>query len=290
MIRYDWCDDVPTEALPELESLLREAAEEDLEGGFPVLAVQPAKKVQHLLVHLLPDERPESSVPEGGALAAYLRLSRRDDGTHAAEYVVRPRFRSRGVTTLLMERMGVDTRRATGWVDTGASSVSVWATGDHPAAQRIARRFRRTGLRATRRDWHLVAPVGGAELPSQAHPATEAERALAEAWFRDARPYDELPARARLLVTPDGAVYVDPTATAETEYGRSGQVVAVLTPPVRRTPEALTLLLQTGTAVLADAGLRVAGVTVRSDDEELVHVCRALDFSHYRTDTEYTVA
>lgn len=290
MISYDWHEELPPDDTPEVQALLAEAAEEDLEGGFPILALKGSAKAQHLLVRLLPDERADSAVPETGALAAYLRLSARDDGTHLAEYVVRPRYRSRGITTLLMERMGVDTRRPSGWVDTGASSVSVWATGDHPAAQRIARRFRRTGLRATRRDWHLVAPVRGIDLPSDARPANGEERAEAEEWFQVARPFDELPHRAQLLVSAGGAVYVDPTATAETEYGTSGQVVAVLTPPGSRTPEVLDGLLRTGLAIVGEAGLRVAGLTVRSDDDDLVHACRALDFSHYRTDTEYTVA
>lgn len=287
MITYDWVEELPSAERPEVAALLAEAAAEDLEGGFPVLSPLGADKDRHLLVKLLPDER---AGVDDEILAAYLRLTPRDDGTHAAEYVVRPRFRSRGITTLLMERMGVDTRTHRGWVNTGATSVSVWATGDHPAAQRIARRFRRTGLRATRRDWHLLAPVRDTALPADAHPASPAERAQAEEWFRGARPFDEVPTAAQLLVVAGGAVYVDPTATAETEYGTSGQVLAVLTPPDNRSQETLSILLTTGMSVLADAGLRVAGVTVWSKDEELVHVCRALDFSHYRTDTEYTVA
>jgi mycothiol synthase len=92
-------------------------------------------------------------------VAAYLRIEPDPDGGPATvRYVVRPEFRSRGISTLLVEKIGLDLE---------ASGLRVWARGDHPAAQRMARRFESAGIRTARREWQLLAPLRDAELPPE---------------------------------------------------------------------------------------------------------------------------
>jgi mycothiol synthase len=105
---------------------------------------------------------------EGGELIAYVNLVV-DDGQGAARVVVHPDFRSRGVATMLVETIGLDTD-GQGWLDSGATSVMAWAWGHHPAAQRLARRF---GLTELARTWqlqrHLTGPFA-LDLPATSLP------------------------------------------------------------------------------------------------------------------------
>jgi mycothiol synthase len=146
----------------ELREMLAEAAEADAEAGFPAVSLdQPYRDdASHLVVRLLPDDRPGHDA--SAVIAAYLRVEPDPDGGPAtARYVVRPRLRSRGISTLLLETLGLDLRAEGGWARTGVPALRVWARGDHPAAQRMARRFERFGVRPGRRQWQLLAPLRG---------------------------------------------------------------------------------------------------------------------------------
>lgn len=301
MISYAWRKIAGPEEERELREMLAEAAAEDAEAGFPAVSLdQPYRDdAAHLVVRLLPDGRPghDASAP----VAAYLRVEPDPDGgTATARYVVRPRFRSRGISTLLLETIGLDLRAEGGWAGTGVSALRIWARGDHPAAQRMARRFERFGVRPGRRQWQLLAPLRRSGWPERGWPerqgvrarppAGAAEQAVAAALWHRRAGREELPHRASVLVAgPDvtGALWYDPDADERTEYGTAGRIVAVLAEPGREEIRAdLVAAAMTG---LRDRGLRVAAVTVDADDHALTRACRLMGFRHDRTDVEYIV-
>ena len=296
MISYAWQKIAGPEEERELREMLAEAAAEDAEAGFPAVSLdQPYRDdAAHLVVRLLADGRPghDASAP----VAAYLRVEPDPDaGTATARYVVRPRFRSRGISTMLLETIGLDLRAEGGWAGTGVSALRIWARGDHPAAQRMARRFERFGVRPGRRQWQLLAPLRRSGWPERQGvrarpPAGAAEQAAAAALWHRRAGREELPHRASVLIAgPDvtGALWYDPDADEGTEYGTAGRIVAVLAEPGREEIRAdLVAAAMTG---LRDRGLRVAAVTVDADDHALTRSCRLMGFRHDRTDVEYLV-
>ena len=276
MISYAWRAAVTGEEERELREMLAAAAAEDAEAGFPAVSLsQPyPDDARHLVVRLLPDSRPghEGSSP----VAAYMRVEPDPDGGPATvRYVVRPEFRSRGISTLLVEKMGLDL---------GASGLRVWARGDHPAAQRMARRFECLGVRAARREWQLLAPLRDSGFPeaSGVVPRPAELAAAAALWGRE-----EPPDHCEVLVAgPDvsGAIWYDPKADERTEYGTAGRIVAVLGQAELRAG-----LVAAAMAALREGGLRVAAIAVDAEDHALARTCRLLGFRHDRTDIEYTV-
>jgi len=165
MITCTWRTGFDADEEREVGQMLWAAAAADAEAGFPAVSLaQPyPDDARHLVVRLLPDGRPghEGSSP----VAAYLRVEPDPDGGPATvRYVVRPEFRSRGISTLLVEKIGLDPGT---WGGTGVSALRVWARGDHPAAQRMARRFACQGVRTGRREWQLLAPQRESELPPE---------------------------------------------------------------------------------------------------------------------------
>ena len=296
MITYTWRAAVAPEEERELGEMLAAAAAEDAEAGFPVVSLgQPyPDDASHLVVRLLPDGRAghESSSP----VAAYLRVEPAPDGGRATvRYVVRPEFRSRGVSTLLLERLGLDLRAEGGWAGTGAPALRIWARGDHPAAQRMARRFERYGVRAARRQWQLLAPLRTADLPNAPGPVPRppdgaAERAAVTALWHQRCGRNESPDRAEVLVAgPElsGAVWYDPLADERTDYGTAGRIISVLAAPGQQ--EIRADLVAAAMARLRERGLRVAAIAVDAQDHPLARSCRLLGFRHDRTDIEYTV-
>ena len=154
MIGYAWRTGFGAAEESELREMLAEAADADAEAGFPRVSLDEpyGADASHLVVRLLPDERAGRDVAAASPLAAYLRVEPDPDGGPAtARYVVRPAFRSRGISTLLLERLGLDLRAPGGWAGTGVPAVRIWARGDHPAAERIADRTARDAGGAGRR-------------------------------------------------------------------------------------------------------------------------------------------
>jgi mycothiol synthase len=297
MITYAWRSSFAPEEETELREMLAAAAAEDAEAGFPAVSLdQPYRDdASHLVVRLRPDQRAghEGSSP----VAAYLRVEPDPDGGLATvRYVVRPEFRSRGISTLLVERLGLDVRTDGGWAGTGAAALRIWANGDHPAAQRMARRFASFGVRSARRQWQLLAPLRNAGLPDSPGPAprppaSAPEQAAATLlWRRDRGGPEEPPGHAEVLVAgPEvaGAVWYDPHADERTEYGAAGRIIAVLAAPGQEKVRAE--LVAAAMAALQERGLRVAAIAVDGDDHMLARGCRLLGFRHDRTDIEYAV-
>lgn len=272
--------------------MLATAAEADTEAGFPAVSLGQSypEDARHLVVRLLPDGRPghEGSSP----VAAYLRVEPDPDGGPATvRYVVRPEFRSRGISTLLVEKIGLELGASGGWAGTGVSALRVWARGDHPAAQRMARRFESAGIRTARREWQLLAPLrdSGSHGVSDVvprPPADATERAAAAALCGREMSSDHL----EMLVTgPDvsGAVWYDALADERTEYGIAGRIVAVFTAPGQDKLQGG--LVAGAMAALREHGLLVAAIAVDAEDRALARTCRLLGFRHDRTDIEYTV-
>jgi len=111
--------------------MLAEAAAADAEAGFPAVSLdQPyPADASHLVARLLPHDRPGHDA--SAVVAAYLRVEPHPSGGSAtARYVVRPRLRSRGISTLLLETLGLDLRAEGGWAGTGVSALRIWARGD----------------------------------------------------------------------------------------------------------------------------------------------------------------
>jgi mycothiol synthase len=297
MITYAWRSSFAPEEETELREMLAAAAAEDAEAGFPAVSLdQPYRDdASHLVVRLLPDQRAghEGSSP----VAAYLRVEPDPyDGPATVWYVVRPEFRSRGISTLLVESLGLDMRTDGGWAGTGAAALRIWANGDHPAAQRMARRFECFGVRSGHRQWQLLAPLRNAGLPDSPGsaprpPASAPEQAAVTVlWRRDRGGPEEPPDHAEVLVAgPDvaGAVWYDPHADERTEYGTAGRIIAVLAAPGQEKVRAE--LVAAAMAALQERGLRVAAIAVDADDHVLARGCRLLGFRHDRTDIEYTV-
>jgi mycothiol synthase len=296
MITCNWRTAFAPDEEREVGEMLAAAAEADAEAGFPAVSLGQAYPAgaRHLVVRLLPDGRPghENSSP----VAAYLRVEPDPEGGPATvRYVVRPEFRSRGISTLLVEQIGLDSGAEGGWAGTGVPALQFWARGDHPAAQRMARRFEGAGVRTARRQWQLLAPLrdlGFSDASGLAvrPPADAAERAAAAALWRRCGERDEPPDHLGVLVAgPDvsRAVWYDPGAEECTQYGAAGRIVAVLTTPGR--DDLRAGLVAAAMAALRECGLRVAVIAVDAEDRALARSCRLLGFRHDRTDIEYTV-
>jgi mycothiol synthase len=163
VITYRWYAGTAPDDVCDLRRMLADAAAEDDEAGFPKVTAEESDiaGAAHLLVWLVPDERPGDGQRVAGAptLAAYLRLEAGTGGAGLVRFVVRPELRSRGIATMLFEQLGLDVRAAGGWAGTGVCALRGWARGDHPAADRMARRLHRWGVRRTRREWQLSVPL-----------------------------------------------------------------------------------------------------------------------------------
>jgi mycothiol synthase len=297
VITYSWRTVLDAGEERELRQLLAEAAEEDAEAGFPQVSLdQPyGDDAAHLIVRLLPDDRTGDHLRP----AAYLRLEPDPGGGPAtARYVVRPEFRSRGISTLLLETIGLDLRADDGWAGTGVRAMRIWARGDHPAAQRMACRFKEYGVRPARREWQLLAPLRtqGQDQAGPVHAPVRVSTGAAEMrqlWRRHRQ--DEPPAKPTVMITggaadPAGAAWVDPHVTERTQYGTAGRIRAVLVDEAAGNgAEIRRALLTAAMDCLEDHGLRVAAITVDAWDRGLARSCRLLGFMHDRTDTEYTI-
>lgn len=257
MIEYDWFDRLPAPTASELRGVLATCAEADAEAGFPRLELRgDGAGSQHLLVWLLPDDRWGGERTEDRTLAAYLRV----DETEAA-YVVRPELRSRGITTLLVEQLRSD--------GSELPKCTLWARGNHPAAARLAERFR---IGVLRREWRLLAPLS--DVPET--PLRPTEDDVSGLWG-PGRPPDN----AEVLVADGGAVWFDTARTEPTEYGPAGRIHAVRGYPTRD-------LVLGAMGALRTAGLRVAALTLGVDDP-IVHEVRRLGFRHDQTDVQYVL-
>lgn len=299
MIDFEWRTEIDAVDEPELWEMLSAAAAYDEEAGFPQLSLddRAGDGTSHLLVWLHADPRLDTELAFGRVLAAYLRVEPREEGIGDVSYVVRPEFRSRGITTLLLEKIGLDVNDGGGWQGTGCTRLHVWARGNHPAAHRVSMRFHNYGISTIALEWRLLMPVRediatDREMPVVRRAEDAAERrAAAELWAnRGGR--GDIPAQADLFVVGaggelSGAVWAEPGAGEQTEYGTAGRITGPVVAENSR--DAIRPLLIAALRPLRDDGLRVASMVVDSADWPLVHEARLLGFMHDRTDVQYAV-
>jgi mycothiol synthase len=306
VIDFEWLDEFDSSVEAELGEMLAEAAVEDEAAGFPQLSLDDpmVANTKHLLVWLLPDERSGRQIPMALSLAAYLRvepLDGDDRGVGEVSYVVRSAYRSLGITTMLLEKIGLELGVEGGWQGSGVSALRIWARGNHPAALRISLRFRRYRIVTARRECRLLIPLregrevdpGAEGGPTVREAGGAAERAAAaELWAASGR-RDRPPAEKRMLVTGSerltGAVWFDPRSGDRTEYGTAGRVVALALAEDAE-PGGPRALLVAALERMRDAGRRVGAIVVDAEDRALVHETRSLGFLHERTDVLYTVS
>jgi mycothiol synthase len=84
-------------------------------------------------------------------LVAFLRLDVDRTGEAIAQMLVHRGYRSLGIGTLMLEKLSA--YEGVGFAGTGALTITSWAHGSHPAADRMARRF---GAAEGRSRWKLA--------------------------------------------------------------------------------------------------------------------------------------
>ena len=268
MISYRWRPALDAANQAAVRGLLTECARVDSEAGFPRPNPHAGGGAMHLLVWLDRD-RGDPARP-GPVLASYLRLAPEDG---AADYVVRPRLRSHGITTLLLEQMGTDPAR---WTDGTPAAVTVLATGDHPAADRICRRFAERGVRRTDQSCQLIRLLrAGQPIPAgiPTRPATPAEARLH-------------PQAGEFLVAGGGAIWFDTAPSYLTDFGPAARISGVEAAAY----DTMTGLLAAALGRIREAGPRAAVIGINAADEVRGRACRQLGFMHDRTDTQYTLS
>jgi mycothiol synthase len=157
MITVEFRDELEPAEAAELAAMIAEAAAYDEEAGFstasPNVGDSDAEvEVFQMVARLTPGMHGSADTP----LVAFLRLDVDRSGAAIAQMIVRRGYRSLGIGTLMVERLAE--RAGPGFAGTGAISVTTWAHGSHPAADRMARRF---GAAESRIRWRLLR---GAEV------------------------------------------------------------------------------------------------------------------------------
>lgn len=293
MIRYQWHDDVSGGLAADLAALLEEAAAYDAEAGFstadPVAPPPEGATAHHLLVTMPPKGSRGSpdldALPDVGAVA-YLRLDLRGR-VGEVQLVVHREFRSRGVATLLFEKLAEEPG---GWMSiAGLERVRGWAHGSHPAAERLAWRF---GATETARLHKTICLLGG-RTPFVPRAGLEA---VAEADVGEIG--EELPGHDRSMAPADHATrerlttFCSVTSGARVVVGPRGEESPLSPAPVS-VPGAVAdkddiEALLSGAMDRAQAdGARIVQLYVEADDELLLHVSRELGFFHDQDDCVY---
>ncbi|CRK54016.1 Acetyltransferase [Rhodococcus sp. RD6.2] len=312
MISYRWCDELAVGDRDEVLALVRRAADFDAEAGFS--AVDPrdvdtlssdAQRVWHLPIKARRDLSARDDAP--WVVVAYLRLVVGVDGLGSVQFVVDPDYRSRGIATLLVEELGLDTMSGDGWAGTGARVLRVWSYGSHPAAERLTTRF---GVPAVRRQWTLLRHLSGpwAEpLDPVTTEATLSEPVAATAIgaemtellaaatvprrHRDSlsRADDSgLAITASLSGEPAGYVRFDP-ALHEHEELRAAWLGALVVSDRASGRGLGSALLVRALVALRDAGAQVALMRIDPDDERVMRMCRLLSFEQDEAHACYQV-
>lgn len=312
MISYRWCDELPVGDRDEVLALVRRAADYDAEAGFS--AVDPrdvdtrssdAQRVWHLPIKARRDLSARDDAP--WVVVAYLRLAVGADGLGSVQFVVDPDYRSRGIATLLVEELGLDTTSGDGWAGTGARVLRAWSYGSHPAAERLTTRF---GVPAVRRQWTLLRHLSGpwaepldpvtteatlSEPVSVAEVAAEVDAVVAATTMptrhRDtlSRAADSgLAILASLSGEPAGYVRFDP-ALHEHEELRASWLGALVVSDRASGRGVGSALLVRALAALRDAGAQVALMRIDPDDDRAVRMCRLLSFEQDEAHACYQV-
>ncbi|GAA4282634.1 hypothetical protein GCM10022261_01650 [Brevibacterium daeguense] len=313
MIEWAWCSELSRDADAEVRQLLESAEDYDREQGFSVVdyrALQndladPASPNKVMLVHYIPSEQAERERDDvQRTLAAVLRAEMSEEGAARVSYTVAPHLRSLGVTTLLVEEIGLPGQDGSAWSAAGIREVTAWARGNHPAADRLTSRF---GIPATDEVWRLFRELKEEDRSLPAHEFTfrpaagDVDRASVldyENHVEDTqRPAIGLsqdvsrPDRRVLLVEDTagaivGAAAIDLRTTSDLVIGRWADITYASTDPTA--DERLILwLLDAAVKEARTLPMDTLILHVDPDDEDLVHAVRLLGFVHERTDVAY---
>jgi hypothetical protein len=294
MIKYEWRTGLSPDESAELSDLLGRAAEYDAEPEYNRIDFddvdcamsQSDSSVRHLLIWMLPHATAMGEPDQPERIAGLIRLQCLSDGTATASAVIDPRLRSIGIMTLLVERLGLDTARPGGWLDTGVHTVTAWAQGNHPAAGRLSNRFL---IPRTRRIWKLIRSAQAVE-DAAAAPVLEPldDAALADLGWAQAPHGTDRAYALREGGRIVGVAALDVRAVVSEEFGRCATITSAVAAPVAGAPQRRRLL--EGAAALAyDAGMTGVIIHVDSDHTEMVHACRLAGFQHDRTDVRYQI-
>ncbi|MDO3402977.1 hypothetical protein QWI29_23300 [Mycolicibacterium neoaurum] len=290
MIKYEWRSALTPAETTELSDMLSRAASYDAEPEYPTIQIadvlesmaDPDSGARHLVLWMLPyatllneHDRPEQ-------IAGLLRLVVGPDGTAEATLVIEPRLRSIGITTLLIERVGLDTAAPDGWLGTGARQITSWAQGNHPAAGRLSDRFL---IPRTRRIWKLIGPAtpafAGAAPVVETITAAEVT-ALGWAGGLGAAPLHAVRSGDQII----GVARIDIDPVESEEFGSCATLTGYRVPPA--TPAAYRRDLLTATTDIAHREGRTGVIIyVDSDDRDWVNACRLSGFQHDRTDVRF---
>jgi hypothetical protein len=294
MIKYEWRADLSPDESAELSDLLVRAAEYDAEpeysridfGDVKDAMSQSDSPVRHLVIWMLRHATAMGEPDQPERIAGLIRLESLSDGSAIASAVIDPRLRSIGIMTLLLERVGLDTVRPGGWLDTGAHTVTAWAQGAHPAASRLSNRFL---IPRTRRVWKLIRSADAVE-DATAAPVLEPldDAALADlGWLPASRGngrHYALREGGRIL----GVVTLDLRAVPSEEFGSCATITSAFAAPGADVPQ-LRRLLDGAAALAHEADMSGVIIHVDSDNTEMVNACRLASFQHDRTDVRYQI-
>lgn len=313
MIETEWIRELSPEVDAEVKSLLAAAEDYDREQGFSVVdypalksdLADPSSRNRLLLVHYLPSEQAAwDDEAAQRTLAAVLRAELDDGGTARVSYTVAPDLRSLGITTLLVEELGLPGREGNAWSGVGIEEITIWARGNHPAADRLTSRFL---IPATQEVWRLFRELKEEDRKLPAHAfgihAVERSSPALEAFEHKV---EETPRRAvglsqdasrpdrRVIVAEDssgavvGASAIDLRTAFDLIIGRWTDIAFASTDP--DVDERLILwLLDAVVKEARNLPIDTLVIHVEPEDEDLVHAVRLLGFVHERTDVAYQV-
>ncbi|MCV7412515.1 hypothetical protein AWC05_18015 [Mycobacterium florentinum] len=294
MIKYEWRNSLSPEESAELSDLLGRAADYDAEPEYNRIDFadvdramsQSDSSQRHLLIWMLPHATAMGEPDQPERIAGLLRLKCFPDGSAHASAVVEPSLRSIGIMTLLVERVGLDTTRPGGWLDTGAHTVTAWAQGNHPAAGRLSDRFL---IPRTRRVWKLIRSADAIE-DATAAPVLEPidDRALADLSWASSNPGGDHAYALRESGRIVGVAALDMRAVVSEEFGRCATIASAFAPPAADAAQRRRLL-DGAAAIVHEADLAGVIIYVDSDDTTIVNACRLAGFQHDRTDVRYQI-
>lgn len=304
MITSRWADTLDSRTADRARQLVEVAASYDAESGFA--AIEPAQvdastrdegPARHLSVWSAPDGDLSDSAQH--ILAAYGRAVASDTDSHALmQFVVHPDFRSRGVATVLFENgvMRPGTARSVRW----------WAYGDHPAADRLARRF---SLDVFERRWTMMRsmriPVdtapGSVGTRLATYDASEARQVIESLAVDEVlgdspsagRQALELDGSARLHLVTDGETRLGYSISATgqargTSLGAVSRIRALtLTRAGAAVPDLRRVLLAAALRDVAESGAAFAELRIDPADGDLLDACRLSGFEPEQSDVGY---
>lgn len=292
MIKYEWRTALAAAEAEQLADLLRRAAEYDAEPEYNAIAFDDIERSlavsdghhKHLVIWMLPYGTTLGEKDQPERIAGIIRLVTAAEGVAEATIVIDPRLRSIGITTLLLERIGLDGNAAEGFWGTGFHTITGWARGNHPAAGRLSNRFL---IPRTRRIWKLIRSTDSVE-DATAAPVLEqlpgASTTDTLGWLTTSDSGEMMALREEGRVV--GAVHIDLDPAESEEFGRCATLTTVSASPAA--PKgARRRLLEGAAAIVHEAGLTGVIVHVDSDDAEWVNACRSVGFQHDRTDVRF---